>query len=286
MLIDLIAKDIRVKNYDVIIIAGQSNAEGNGRHTAEDKEIKNDRVFQLVDANPARIFDNDKGETVLDIKMPVETRIEFACERKCGEEILADFSETFAAEYIKGGNLKENRNILIVKAAVGGAGFAKKQWGVGNPLSDRLFAMVDHALSLNSENRIAALLWHQGEHDAFENADLPADERYTFYYNNFYRQMNAVRERYNKFSFPIVAGEFVPTWKWGLQNKEKVDAIYRAMRLALDDLGNGGFISSEGLKSNDEAIGNGDDIHFCAGSIYELGRRYYRAFSNIKKNES
>ena len=273
--------NMKNNGYDIIILAGQSNAEGNGWHTADDKEIINDRVYHLIDANPVGIYENEKGEAVLDIKMPAETILEVAHERVWEGEPIADFSETFADEYIKGGNLKGDRKVLIVKAAVGGAGFAKKQWGVGNPLSDRLFEMTDRALSYSGENRVVALLWHQGEHDACENSALNEKERYVFYYDNFYRQMKAVRDRYDKYAFPVIAGGFVPHWKWGLENEGKVQAVYRATQAALKDLGGGKFVSAEGLKSNDEAIRNGDDIHFCASSVYELGRRYYSAFAEI-----
>ena len=270
------------KKFDIIIIAGQSNAEGNGVREADAGETINDNVFHLIDKNSVSLHDNEKGETVLDIKMPVETLLEVAHERKVGDRFAADFSETFADEYIKGGNLQEGRSVLLVKAAVGGTGFAKKQWGVGKPLSDRLFQMVDRALSLNGENRIVALLWHQGEHDAFENVDLNEKERYDFYHKNLFEQLNAVRERYSAFDFPIIAGKFASSWKWGAQNKEKIEAIYTATSDVLNELGNSGYVSSEGLKSNDEAIGNGDDIHFCAESVRELGKRYYKTFESLR----
>ena len=267
--------------FDIIVVAGQSNAEGNGWHTADDKEIINDRVFQLVDINPIEVFDNGKGKIIIKVKSPVETRTEPARERVWEGNPIADFSETFADEYIRGGNLKEGRKVLIVKAAVGGTGFYQKQWGVGNSLSDRLFDMIDSALSMNEGNRIAAFLWHQGESDASANTDMTADEICALYYDNFYRQIKTARDRYDKFAFPVIAGEFVPHWKWGLENEEKVQAVYRATQAALKDLGGGKFVSAEGLKSNDEAIRNGDDFHFCASSVYELGRRYYSAFTEI-----
>ena len=37
--------------------------------------------------------------------------------------------------------------------------------------------MINAGLSLNKNNRIVALLWHQGEHDTYENAQFSYDER-------------------------------------------------------------------------------------------------------------
>lgn len=275
------------EKFDIIILAGQSNAEGNGWKEENDPEIINENVFHLIDKNPASIY----GKT------QVEPYIEVAHERHYLEmkAKAADISETFADEYIKGGYLKAGRSILVVKAAVSGSSFAVKEWGwgIGNPLIGRLFRMTDYALSLNKENRIVALLWHQGETDAMENVDFTEKERYDFYYENFFEQMKAIRTRYNEWNFPIIAGEFVPSWAWGVQNKEKVDAIYKATRNALENIGNFGIVSSAELKSNGETVGKldnfkfckDDDIHFCADSVYEFGRRYYKVFENIKKQE-
>ena len=269
-------------SYDIIILAGQSNAEGNGIRTAEDREIINENVYQLVDKNPARVYENEKGETILDIKMPTETVLEIAHDRKVGENrYIGDLSKSFAEKYIENGFLDEDRNLLIVKAAIGGTGFAKKQWGVGNPLSDRLFIMVDKALSLNKDNRIVAFLWHQGEHDAFENADFTAQERYEFYYKNFTEQIKAIRERYKEYDFPVITGEFVNDW--ADKNKTQCDAVEQATKDACLKIGNAATVSSEGLLSNDQKIHNGDDIHFCGASLYELGVRYYNQFKNLKK---
>ena len=272
-------KNINDFKFDIIILAGQSNAEGSG--IRNDMSERNEKIYHLIDVNPVSVYDNSQGETVLDITLPIKTAVEIACERKWGDKYCADLSKSFAQEYIKDGRLSSDRKILVVKAAVGGTGFAKKQWGVGNPLSDRLFVMADKALSLNSANRIVAFLWHQGEHDAWENANLNAKERYDFYRKNFTEQMLLIRKRYGTFDFPIIAGEFVPTWVWGLENKEKIEAVYKATKDALTHLGNAGFVSSEGLKSNNEAIGNGDDVHFCQQSLDELGKRYYERYKTL-----
>ena len=272
--------DKKERKFDIIVVAGQSNAEGNGMRARGTGEVVNPDVFHFIDKNPSYIDVNEKGEAVLHITMPPETIVEVAHERECGEMIASDFSETFANEYIKGGNLAKGRSVLIVKAAVGGAGFMKKQWGVGNPLSDRLLSMIEGAMSLSEENRIVAFLWHQGEHDAYENDAVEDKERYDFYYKSFTEQVMAVRERYGK-DIPVLAAEFVRTWEWGLQHPCRIETIYSATRDALKDMGKGCFISSEGLKSNNEAIGNGDDIHFSSESVRELGARYYKKYSEL-----
>lgn len=266
--------------FDIIILAGQSNAEGHGIRTESDKEIINERVYQLVDKNPAFFCGNEKGETVLNITIPTEMSMGISRDRKTGDnEYRADLTKTFCEEYIKNGNLAKDRNLLIVKAAVGGSGFMLKQWGVGNALSNRLFEMTDYALSLNKDNRIVALLWHQGEHDVVESPEMRPKERYDFYFNVFLAQMKAVREKYGKFNFPIITGEFVNDW--ADKHKEQCDAVEKATKDVCVKLGKAAMVSSEGLLSNDQYIKNGDDIHFCVKSVYELGERYYLQYKKL-----
>ncbi|MBQ6980137.1 MAG: hypothetical protein IJQ07_05775 [Clostridia bacterium] len=266
--------------FDIIILAGQSNAEGHGIRTESEKEIINERVYQLVDKNPIFFCGNEKGETVLNITIPTEMIIDISRDRKTGDnEYRADLTKTFSEEYIKNGNLAKDRNLLIVKAAVGGTGFMLKQWGVGNTLSNRLFEMTDYALSLNKDNRIVAFLWHQGEHDVVESPEMQFAERYEFYFNHFFTQMKAVRARYADFKFPIIAGEFVNDW--ADKHKEPCDAVEKATRDVCLKIGDAAVVSSDGLLSNDQNIKNGDDIHFSVNSVYELGKRYYAQFVNL-----
>ena len=267
------------KNYkfDVIILAGQSNAEGNGVKKDNNCGYTNDDLYQLCDKNGVSI-DVEHDAKIICV-MPVESIIEKAHERSVDGKFLADFSETFARHYIEDGKLSEGRKLLIVKTPVGGTGFAKKQWGIGYPLYERLIQMVDYAMNLNAENRIVALLWHQGEHDAFENADFTYSERYDFYKKNFLAQMREIRKRYKGSDFPIITGEFVDDWSLGY--KEACDAVEKALKDSCAELGNAAMVKSDGLLSNDQAYSNGDTIHFCDKSIYELGDRYYEEYKKL-----
>lgn len=271
--------------FDIIVVAGQSNAEGNGVKK-DKKEIISEKVYQIADKNFIGTKVLEDGRVIIDMIYPTEIVFEKAHERKdsTGKQ-FADFSETFAQSYIKGGNLKEGRKILIIKAAVGGTGFARHEWGVGSVLFERLKLMVDYGLNLNKENRIVALLWHQGEHDSFENANLSADERYNFYRENFGKQMLVFREKYGK-DIPVIAGEMANSWAELPENKVKCAAVEKATKDVCREIGKAAVVSSEGLLSNDDAFKNGDNLHFCAESLYELGKRYYSVYKNIITGEN
>ena len=268
--------------FDVIVLAGQSNAEGNG--IKKDKtEFLSDDVYQVIDKNYIGLKTLDDGKVIIEMVYPTEIVFEKAHERSDGKGgSLADFSETFAKRYIEDGRLINGRKILIVKTAVGGTGFARNEWGIGSPLYERLRYMLDYALGLNKKNRVVALLWHQGECDAFENAQFSNAERFDFYYKNFVAQTEDFRKKYGE-NIPVIAGEFIDSWAELPENKNNCDVVESALYSATGDMGNAKTVSSKGLISNDEAFHNGDNVHFCAESLYELGKRYYSAFSEIVK---
>ena len=263
------------KEFDIVILAGQSNAEGNGvRINSEPLKIS-DKVFQVADKNRAAI-DSVDGKAVIAVTMPTECVVEHAHDRSNGEFVYADLSGTFANFYAKN-DLKSGRDLLIVKTAVGGSGFAREQWGIGKPLYERMVEMTDFALSLGKNNKIVAVLWHQGEHDAFENAQLSEKEIFDFYVDKFGAQVKDMRLRYG--NFKLITGEFVNDW--ADKNQPQTGAVEKALDFVCKEVGNACLVSSEGLLSNDQKIHNGDDIHFCAESVEELGTRYYEAFKKI-----
>ena len=105
-------KDFTKEKFDIIIQAGQSNAEGCGCGPAKEPYVPSDKVFYLN-----RDF--------------VITQ---ACERVTGNEIQSNWSLSFSREYINAGMLAEDRKLLIIRSAVGGTGFLDKRWGMKDEL--------------------------------------------------------------------------------------------------------------------------------------------------------
>ena len=257
------------EKFDIIIQAGQSNAEGGGSGPIETEYKPCERVLYLTAKRKSEVID----ELLVVTYEQVPFEISIAAERQEPEGLRNDFSLSFAKEYVDNGYLAEDRKLLIIRAAVGGAGFLKGHWGLGKQLYNKLVEMVDYALSLNPENRIVGFLWHQGEHDAFEGN--PPE--------NFYKALKEmcfdVRARYG--NMPFIAGDFCPEWR--NKNIEICQPIIDKIKQVVSELGNSGFVESVGLLSNNQRTGNGDDIHFCRESLYELGRRYFSTYQTLTK---
>ena len=89
------------------------------------------------------------------------------------------------------------------------------------------------------------------------------------------------RARYGE--IPIIAGDFVNEWK--SKNLELCNPIVAKIKETIAELGNGGFVETADLPSNNQKTGNGDNIHFCRESLHVLGRRYFSAWKQLTLNK-
>ena len=253
--------------FDIIIQAGQSNAEGMGLGDIKKGYIPNDNVYYLTAEK--NVEHTPEGVITKFADKPFNIKI--AEERKSGNVSIGDFSLFFARKYIEDGLLKGGRKLLIIRAGIGGTGFKKGNWGINDLLYKKMIEMTDYALSLNKNNRLIAFLWHQGEHDAFEGNDPNIFEKQLF------TMVTSVRERYG--NMPFIAGDFVREWKQ--KNIAICEPIIEKIQKIINDIGNAAFVNTNDLLSNNEKIGNGDDIHFCRDSLLKLGERYFKEYIKL-----
>ena len=255
------------EKFDIIIQGGQSNAEGGGLGPVETEYKTSNRILYLTAQKKVETIGDriviTYGQEPLDISV--------AAERYEVDGLRSDFALTFAQEYINGELLANDRKLLIVRAAVGGTGFQKEHWGLGKQLYSKLVEMTNYALSLNPENRIVGFLWHQGEHDAFEG-NTPKNYR-----EQLKNMVLDIRSRYG--NMPFIAGDFCYEWK--NKNLAICQPIVDVIKRVVNEIGNAGFVTTENLLSNNQKIENGDDIHFCRETLYELGKRYFKKYSEL-----
>ena len=109
---------------DIVVVAGQSNAEGFGIGPVTREYIPDDRILLLTNLAEANIKKNEHGKDELKILYPAPNRIETADEQGTGDEKRGLLALFFAENYVRSGCLQSGRKLLIVNAAVGGTGFA------------------------------------------------------------------------------------------------------------------------------------------------------------------
>lgn len=262
------------KKYDIIIQAGQSNAEGSGRGpvSTEKEYIPQASICYLTSQKSIECNHGIVEVNFTDNNFTVE----IAEERKDENgQMVGDFSLLFAKDYLASDFAKNGRGLLIIRCGLGGTSFSQSHWGLHDECYLKMIEMIDYALQLNVDNRIVAFLWHQGESDVINNSST--DE----YYYNLNNMLHAVRMRYG--DVPFIAGDFVYDWK--NKNLSGCNPIVQEIRRVINNNKLSAFVETSGLPSNDQKIGNGDDIHFCREALYELGHRYFKAFSEIIKGE-
>ncbi len=270
------------EKYDVIIVAGQSNAAGTGIGETECPYVPTENVRMLVDDCKPHFGNNSEGVWTLFMDLDTPLRVVVADERPDAEGVKhGQFALSFAKAYYEKYLQDTDRKVLIVQAAIGGTCFARNEWGTeGTVLFDRLAKMTEYALSLNSENRLKAFLWHQGESDTFELPELQPQERYEIHKKNLTEFFNAFCNRFNCPQIPMVTAGFV--YEWYLKHIEAADMVYAAIKEVFAER-NGIFVDASMLKSNHQQTGNDDDIHFCRDAQQKLGKLYFDGFVKLKK---
>ena len=251
-------RDFTKEKFDVIIQAGQSNAEGYGFGPVDDPYVPDGRVWYM-----------NENDTI----SPAVEKVAF-------NGIQSNFALSFVRAYVNAGRLAEGRKILILRAAVGGTGFLDNRWGLNDDLYLHMMEMIRTALALNPENRLVALLWHQGETDAICHAT------YDLHYSHLSALLGSVRDTFAVPDLPFIAGDFVPQWKEATAETSR--PVSDAIRAVCESCGHGGFVDTAGLTSNAQDIdhhplgwGNTDTIHFSRRALYELGQRYFDKLAEI-----
>jgi len=244
-------RDFSKEQFDVIIQAGQSNAEGCGMGRASQPfEPSGDILYLNGDFTICQ-----------------------ANERVWGNEIVGDFSLSFCTSYIRNGLLQAGRKLLVIRSSVGGTGFLDHRWGMTDDLYIRMMDMIKTALELNPKNRLVAFLWHQGETDAILNATRQG------HYDNLSALLKSVRSTFKAEKLPFVAGDFV--YRWKSENVSICEPVIASIKDVCADAGNARFVETDGLACNDDAVGNQDIIHFSREALNLLGVRYFEAFCDI-----
>ncbi|MBQ7922148.1 MAG: hypothetical protein IJ325_06180 [Clostridia bacterium] len=250
-------RDFTKEKFDIIIQAGQSNSNGRGEGAVDNPYTPCEDVWYLTP----------------------EYTIEMAREYVAGNVIRSNAALSFVRKYMEAGMLGEGRKILILRTAVDGTSFSEKRWTMDGDLYLRMMDMIRTALELNGENRLVAILWHQGENDVY--FQMPVDA----YYRNLSGLVHSVRDTFGVPALPFIAGDFVKQWKETYYISP--EPILSTIRKVCADLDKAAFVGSDGLLSNDADItggnGNGDTIHFCRSAFYEYGERYFEAFCELVK---
>ena len=195
-------------SYDIIIVAGQSNAVGFSYEASIDTNVPNINISIPTDKNKYKFYPDELEqlpnlyilgrdpawplrpvrEDMLNKKEPSymssSDEIIQACEpmsyhsTSWNPQASIGFYRTFAKNYLA---TNPGRKVLIVNNAYEAVGLltpltnkangrASIQWDVGGELYNTLVSRVKKVLEWNPNNKVVAILWSQGEADIDNNS--------------------------------------------------------------------------------------------------------------------
>lgn len=263
------------EKLDIIVLAGQSNAEGYGLGPCDEPYIPSTDILSMRDVDNQGYVVNEKTYGTLAITLPRHYIIGLTEERCSTSSKIGCFAPYFARKYAAE-CLAPDRKVLIIHSAVGATGFAKKNWGLEDVLYKRMVRMIDLALAMNPENRIVAFLWHQGEHEAVFRPQLTPEERESTHISDMTALISDVRARYGE--VPFVTAGFTDKWCESCENHKYV---LSALKKVVAAFPRATIVDSTGLPTNAEALNATDVYHFSRNSLRILGERYFDGYLSI-----
>ncbi len=236
------------ENFQVFLLAGQSNMAGRGDLAEADPEI-NPRVLMLAK--------DGSWKPALD---PVHY------DKKIAGVGLA---RSFAAALVK---RDPNITIGLVPTACGGSHIA--HWVPGAYYEKTDSHPYDDAISRTQramqDGTLAGILWHQGEGDS--SPKLAA-----VYKDKLVELAVRLRSDLDAPDVPFIIGQLGQfegkPWKPGRY------VVNDAHIAAAEEIPHAGFVSSDGLTSKE------DNTHFNTESLNEFGRRYAHVFLEVTGKE-
>lgn len=245
--------------YDIVIIAGQSNAVGCGiRNVCEVATFagcegkvdlrKNSTVqgairlagYELIDTNKVKMFSSDHDSAdyvhpnknkIVDIREPLDHTV---ARNPAEDSNKISFATSFAREYITKTSMG-SRKLLIVGCAITATGI--REWIINGELYnvtiDRL-RKVRSCLSVSNNSKVVAFLWHQGESDMtsiFSSANVGTTK--TSYKSILRTSLTGMRTAImpifdnsnGGYTFPILLGGLSYDKQWNRITGVKMDGL-------------------------------------------------------------
>jgi len=167
----------------------------------------------------------------------------------------------FAAEAARG---DPGLTIGLVPLAVGGSGLASWEKDAAN-----YQRALELAARVRQDGTLKAVLWHQGETDAYHTTANPGS-----YGPRLVNMIGDLRHDLGSNDLPFIAGQIGP-WVARKRSFTFVPLINQALTSLPSQVAGTACVSSEGLAHG------GDNLHFSELAEQAFGRRYAEAYARL-----
>ncbi|WP_027418423.1 sialate O-acetylesterase [Crocinitomix catalasitica] len=242
----------KVKAYNIILIAGQSNSHY-GKQTDTVVHTTSDNILQL-----GRFKEDDYQL----IDATVQLQHHSASENRIG------FGLFFAKELQN--ILTDTNQIVIIPCGATGSCFIKNDWNKGDGLYQDAIERVEFIMSNFPDSKLTTILWHQGETDAYF-----VNENYQENLDNFIKD---IRADLNAVDVPFILGGMVPYWVRGNSFREQIQSIIATSVFRHEHCG---YVNPEIPFIIEKVNKEIDPIHYDAKGQIELAKRYFEEYQKI-----
>ncbi|APZ90737.1 sulfatase-like hydrolase/transferase [Fuerstiella marisgermanici] len=247
-------------DYDVYLLAGQSNMDGRGLVSELPEDLKGPMDQAIIFYRSVPRTSDGWQNLAPGFSVPPKFKRELPSPT-FGPEI------GFARSMLKA---DPNRKIALIKGSKGGTNL-RSDWKPGVP-SDKesqgpryrdfveTIQLATTQLSQRGDRfTIRGLLWHQGESDSKSSTDI--------YHRRLNELIGRIREDVGVPDLPVVVGEVF--------DNGKRDTVREAIQKVAAESASVGLVSSEGTKTSDPGT------HFDTASQLLLGERYSVAMRDL-----
>ncbi|MBO5274084.1 MAG: sialate O-acetylesterase [Clostridia bacterium] len=220
------------------LLIGQSNMAGRG--------ILSEAI--PIDSSHIKILRNGRWQNMF---RPINPDRPFS-----GVSLAESFAEAYA--------VKHDCDVGLICCADGGTSL--EQWQPGSLLFENA---VTQAKLAQRTSTIVGILWHQGESDCYPHMNATYQER-------FEPILHGIREELNLPDIPFLVGglgDYLAEYNDPALHNYPI--INQALVKITEENHAVGFVSAEGLTSND------DRLHFNSKSLYEFGLRYLTVYEKM-----
>jgi hypothetical protein len=240
-------------DYDVVLLAGQSNMVGRGLITSN--MIYHDASRQF--AQSGQIAEpTDRDTAILDLDHPDEGRND-----ENGSHGLA---MSFGWDYLFAQTIPTKR-VLFVPCAVGGSSFSRDNWNKGDPEYEFAVSQANSAIA-ESGGTLRAILWHQGETDVTDGNTASYESQLDQMISDLRSDITGAS------SVPFVLGGLLPAFV--TSNGSDGSTIQAIIADTPNRVANCAYAANTSLTG-------GDGVHFDSDSLITLGIRYYTALASL-----
>ena len=240
------AKPSAKENFHLYLLMGQSNMVGRDLK-GMDSQPENPRILSL----------DSKGKWVV-AKDPLHPKVG-KIESGVGPGL------SFATEMLKG-ETDPKVTIGLIPCAVGGTPL--KRWVKGGDLYGQA---ITRAKVASKDGVIKGMIWHQGESDSDKQANADS------YGTRLTGMIADLRKDLGQPELPLVVGQLGEFLALAPQKHPHAAIVQAAIKKIPDTVPHTAFADSTGLGHK------GDKLHFSGEAAKELGIRFARAMTGLKK---